>query len=51
MPREGEAPAEPQTMENVTFHAAQQELRPPKEITHLETSKSLGKTNLTASSL
>jgi len=27
---EGEAPAEPHTMENVIFHAAQQELRPPK---------------------
>jgi len=28
---EGEAPAEPQTMESVIFHAAQQELRPPEE--------------------
>ncbi|HWL06921.1 MAG TPA: hypothetical protein VNQ76_00760 [Planctomicrobium sp.] len=26
---EGEAPAEPQAMESVTFHAAQQELRSP----------------------
>ncbi|HWL10972.1 MAG TPA: hypothetical protein VNQ76_21365 [Planctomicrobium sp.] len=25
----GEAPAEPQTMESVIFHAAQQELPPP----------------------
>jgi len=30
MSREGEAPAEPQTMESVNFHAAQQELRPPE---------------------
>jgi len=27
----GEAPAEPQAMENVIFHAAQQELRPPED--------------------
>ncbi|HWL10034.1 MAG TPA: hypothetical protein VNQ76_16635 [Planctomicrobium sp.] len=27
--REGEAPVELQTMENVTFHAAQRELPPP----------------------
>jgi len=25
----GEAPAEPETMESMIFHAAQQELRPP----------------------
>jgi len=27
---EGEAPAEPQTVESVIFHAAQLELRPPE---------------------
>jgi len=28
---EGEAPAKPQTMESVIFHAAWQELRPPED--------------------
>ena len=43
MAREGEAPAEPQTMESVLLLAAQQELRPPGQLPILKRALVVGR--------